>query len=109
MQRGAGEIPLRMALFTAGYPETTSCVAINRLCSSGLEACAMIAAKITAGQIDCGIGAGVESMSNYDMNGSVDPEKISESVFEHPKAQNCLMGMGQTSENVAEKYGITRD
>lgn len=33
-------------MFLAGYPDTTSCVAINRLCSSGLEACAMIAAKI---------------------------------------------------------------
>lgn len=38
-----------MALFLAGYPDTTSCVAINRLCSSGLEACAMVAAKIKAG------------------------------------------------------------
>lgn len=35
-----------MASFLAGYPDTTSCMAINRLCSSGLEACATIAAKI---------------------------------------------------------------
>lgn len=108
LQSGAGEIPLRMSLFLAGFPDTTSCVAINRLCSSGLEACATIAAKIANGTIDIGIGAGVESMSKFDMNGSVDPEKISEAVFEHPQARNCLMGMGETSENVAEKYGITR-
>ena len=61
------------------------------------------------GVIDIGIGSGVESMSMYDMNSSVNVEKISEAVFEHEKARNCLMGMGDTSENVAELYGIGRD
>jgi acetyl-CoA acyltransferase 1 len=48
-----------MAMFLAGFPDTTSIVAINRLCSSGLEACAIIAAKIKSGVIDVGIGSGV--------------------------------------------------
>lgn len=73
-----------MALFLAGFPDTTSCAAVNRLCSSGLEACAAIAAKIKSGFIDIGIGAGVESMSLGEMTASVDPEKISDSVFDHP-------------------------
>jgi acetyl-CoA acyltransferase 1 len=94
LQPGAGEIPNRMAMFLAGFPDTTSIVAINRLCSSGLESCSIIAAKIKAGVIDLGIGAGVESMSVYDMNSSVNVEKISESVFEDEKARGCLMGMG---------------
>lgn len=47
-------------------------------------------------------------MSVYDMNSSVNVEKISEAVFEDEKARGCLMGMGETSENVAEKYGISR-
>lgn len=47
-------------------------------------------------------------MSLYDMNSSVDVEKLSESIFEHEAARNCLMGMGVTSENVAEKYGISK-
>ena len=72
-----------MACFLAGIPETTSVVAINRLCSSGLEAVATIAAKIKMGSIDIGIGAGVENMSLYDMNKSVDPEVISDDVFAH--------------------------
>lgn len=105
---GAGEIPNRMAMFMAGFPDTTSIVAINRLCSSGLEACSIIAAKIKAGVIDIGIGSGVESMSVYDMNSAVNVEKLSESVFEDEKARVCLMPMGETSENVAEQYGITR-
>lgn len=36
LQSGAGEIPHRMAMFLAGFPDTTSIVTINRLCSSGL-------------------------------------------------------------------------
>lgn len=42
------------------------------------------------------------------MNSSVNPENLSELVFENEKARNCLLPMGHTSENVAEKFGITR-
>ena len=105
---GAGEIHFRMAQLMAGIPDTTPIMSINRLCSSGLEACATIASKIKAGVIDCGIGAGLESMSLYDMNSSVNTERLSDNVFDHDQARNCLMGMGQTSENVAEKFGITK-
>jgi acetyl-CoA acyltransferase 1 len=48
-----------MGMFLAGFPETTTVMAVNRLCSSGLEACTIIAAKIRAGILDIGIGAGV--------------------------------------------------
>jgi len=49
-----------MAGFLAGFPDTTTLMSVNRLCSSGLEACAVIASKIRAGIIDLGIGSGVE-------------------------------------------------
>lgn len=77
LQPGAGEITGRMAMFLAGYPDTTPIVAINRLCSSGLEACAIIASKIKAGIIDIGVGSGVESMSLYDMNSSLNVDALS--------------------------------
>jgi acetyl-CoA acyltransferase 1 len=49
-------------------------------------------------------------MSQYDMQSSApQPDLIAEDVFENEKARNCLMGMGQTSENVAEKYNINRE
>lgn len=48
-------------------------------------------------------------MSLYDMNSSVNTERISDSVFDHPEARKCLMGMGETSENVAEKFGVSRE
>lgn len=56
---GAGEIHFRMAQLVAGIPDTTPIVALNRLCSSGLESCAQIASKIKAGYIDIGIGSGI--------------------------------------------------
>jgi len=77
-------MPARMAALLAGFPDTTSVMGVNRLCSSGLESVSIIASKIKSGVIDMGIGAGVESMSLFDMNAGIDPEKISEAVFEHP-------------------------
>lgn len=52
-----------MGMFLAGIPETVSISVINRFCSSGLEANAIIAAKIRSGIIDIGIAAGVENMT----------------------------------------------
>ena len=108
-QSGAGVFTSRMAQFLAGYPDTTALASVNRLCSSGLEAVSLIASKIKAGYIDIGIGGGVESMSLFDMQSSLDPNTLSESIFENEQARNCLIPMGQTSENVAEKYGVSRE
>ena len=109
-QPGAGLYTARIAQFLAGVPETVPICSTNRLCSSGLEAVSQIASKIKAGLIDIGIAGGVEQMSMYDMQSSAPPpDLIAESVFENEKARNCLMPMGQTSENVAEKFGVTRE
>jgi len=104
---GGGATQARMAMFLAGFPETTAISTVNRQCSSGLQALANIAASIKLGVIDIGIAAGVESMSQHDMAASVGD--INQKIFENPNAQNCLMGMGETSENIAEKYGISRE
>lgn len=52
-----------MAALMAGFPDTTSAIAIDRLCSSGLEAVATMADKIRSGTVSIGIAGGVESMS----------------------------------------------
>jgi len=109
LQPGSGSNSSRWGEFLAGFPESTTLMSVNRQCSSGLEAVMIVASKIKAGTIDIGIGAGVESMSLYDMQASVDPEKISDQVFEHELARNCLVPMGVTSENVAEKFGINKE
>ena len=108
LQPGAGAHTSRIAMFLAGIPDTASLQAVNRQCSSGLQAIANIANAIRARQIDVGIAGGVESMSLFSMEGVVDPNILSQDVFEVEGARNCLMNMGQTAENVAKKYGVSR-
>jgi acetyl-CoA acyltransferase 1 len=108
LQSGAGSTNARMAGFLAGYPETTTVQGINRLCSSGLQSVATIANAIASGEINMGIGGGVETMSNGNMMDAVNPDLLSDEVFEHELANNCLMPMGITSENVAAEFGIDR-
>lgn len=95
----------RMAAFYAGFPETVPVRTVNRQCSSGLQAVADVAAAIRAGFYDIGIGAGLESMTTNPMawDGSVNPRV---KMFE--QAQNCLLPMGITSENVASRFGVSR-
>lgn len=99
----------RMAMFMAGIPDTASVSSTNRQCSSGLQACINIANAIRNHQIDMGIGGGVESMSLHSMESVVDANILSDAVFDCPGAANCLQGMGFTSDNVAEKFNITRE
>lgn len=89
------------------FPETTSVYAVNRQCSSGLQAVAAIAASIRAGFIDVGIGAGVECMTKHYGPQSM-PSELSKTVLTNAGAKACLVSMGETSENVAEKFGISR-
>jgi acetyl-CoA acyltransferase 1 len=104
---GGGATQARMASFLADFPTTTSVTTLNRQCSSGLQAFANVASAIKVGTIDIGMAAGVESMSTADMMSSVG--ELNPKVFENQLAQDCLLGMGQTSENVATKFGITRE
>ncbi|KAK0523935.1 3-ketoacyl-CoA thiolase with broad chain length specificity [Tilletia horrida] len=105
---GGGATVARMAALWAGIPNTTALNTLNRQCSSGLAATNQIANEIKTGQIDIGIGAGVESMTqNY--GAGVMPEKMSDAVMENEEASDCLAPMGITSENVAAEYNITRD
>jgi len=109
--QGAYSFPAREAMFRAGFSETTSIHAINRQCSSGLQAVASVAADIASGVIDIGIGSGVESMTHGGAVG--DPSQLPpmnmSAVFENPLARDSLTGMGITSETVAKRYGVTRE
>ena len=109
LQPGAGSTSSRAAQFLADIPDTVPLYAVDRLCSSGLQAVACIANQIRSNQIDIGIGGGVESMSLFAMTNMVDPSTVSDLVFEHPIANKCLMPMGITSENIAKQFGVTRE
>lgn len=105
---GGGAGVARMASFYAGFPVETSVMTVNRQCSSGLQACANIVAAIKAGFIEVGIGAGVESMT-LGWGPTAQPTTISEKINDVKLAADCLLPMGITSENVAERYGVSRD
>ncbi|KAK9281037.1 hypothetical protein L1049_003929 [Liquidambar formosana] len=95
----------RMAAFYAGFPETVPLRTVNRQCSSGLQAVADVAAHIKAGFYEIGIGAGLESMT-VNQIGSTRQVNPKVQIFE--QARDCLLPMGITSENVAQRYGVTR-
>lgn len=103
---GAGVNEHRAAQLVAGIPHTTPFMAVNRQCSSGLMAINTIYTEIKTGQIDIGIGAGVESMSTQYSANMMDtfPTRLGDDVT----AQRCLIPMGITSENVASEFGISR-
>jgi acetyl-CoA acyltransferase 1 len=110
LQSGSANFPGRMGQFLANIPYDVPFMTLNRLCSSGLEACASIAAKIKAGVIDIGVGGGVENMTVWKM-GNLSPTGFvaQEQIDKVPNAKACQLSMGVTSENVATKYGVTRE
>jgi len=108
-QPGAGAATSRMAQFMGGVPYDAPLATVNRQCSSGLQAVADIAASIKAGVIDIGLAGGVESMSAFPMMSIMNPAKLSPNILNNDAASSCLMPMGVTSENVAEKWKISRE
>lgn len=106
LQPGAGAVMARIAQFLSDIPETVPLSAVNRQCSSGLQAVANIAGGIRNGSYDIGMACGVESMSLADRG---NPGNITSRLVEKEKARDCLIPMGITSENVAERFGISRE
>jgi acetyl-CoA acyltransferase 1 len=99
----------RMAALHVGYPVSVPFQTVNRACSSGLAAVTGVAQAIATGQIDVGIGGGMESMTrNYGSRAI--PTALWEELRESPvkDARDCIMSMGLTAENVAERYGVSR-
>ena len=98
-----------MAANHVGIPTTTSFSTANRACASGLTAITNIANAIAVGQIDVGIAGGMESMTrNYGSRAI--PTELWKDMKDSPvkEARECIMSMGITSENVAERYGVNR-
>ena len=64
LQAGQGQIPSRQAQIKAGVPKEVSSETINKVCASGVRAAGMLDAAIRAGDIEVGVGGGMESMSS---------------------------------------------
>lgn len=112
----------RMAALIAGLPFEVPAVTVNRLCGSGLEAVTDAVMRIWTGDATCVIAGGVESMTRapFAMRKPEEPFSRTPPVmfdstlgwrFENPKlaARIPLESMGETAENVAAKWKITRE
>lgn len=106
LQPGAGALMARIAHFLSGFPESVPIYTVNRQCSSGLQALLNVAGAIRSGSINLGLACGVESMSLRSVG---NPGDLSSRLSDNDKARDCIIPMGITSENVAERFGISRE
>jgi acetyl-CoA acyltransferase len=95
----------RIASLRAGLPVESSAMTINRFCSSGLQSIAIAAERIMAGQGEAAVAGGTESMTMVPMGGN----KVSPNPWLMDNYPDAYLGMGLTAENLAKKYGITRE
>lgn len=95
----------RQCAIMGGLPVEVPAATVNRFCSSGLQTIAQASERIMAGGAEVIIAGGVESMSQVPMGGlSVQPNP--KLIENYPQ---IYMNMGLTAENVAERYGVSRE
>src|SRR5262245_29769096 len=112
----------RMAVLLAGFPVEVGGLTVNRLCGSGLQAINSAAHAIAVGDGDVFIGGGVESMTRAPyVLGKADaawdrgPRELQDTTlgwrFVNPalSAKHYPYSMGETAENVAERWGVSRE
>ena len=112
----------RMGLLLAGLPDSVPGVTVNRLCASGLSAIVSASHAIAAGEGDLFVAGGVESMSRAPFVFGKpehafprgDPKVYDTTLgwrFPNPRLEELfpLESMGETGENVAERYGVSRE
>lgn len=92
--------------FLAGLDFRSGAVTVNRFCASSLSAINMAAAAIQSGAVDICVTGGVESMSHVPMGG-FNPSLNEKMMGEGKPA--AYIGMGETAENLAKKYKISRE
>jgi acetyl-CoA C-acetyltransferase len=114
---GAGQNPARQALIKAGLPEMIPAMTINKVCGSGLKATHLAAQAIKAGDAEIVIAGGQENMTlaPHLLQGSRDGYRMGDAKIVDSMILDGLWDvynqyhMGVTAENVAKKYGVTRE
>ncbi len=95
----------RLVSLLAGLPHSVPGQTVNRFCSSGLQTIALAAQAIMTGMADVVLAGGTESMTRVPMTGNkimVNPDLVR-------TGPDAYLGMGLTAENVADRYGVTRE
>jgi len=117
VQAGQGQNTGRQASIYAGIPKEVTAITVNKVCASGMKAVALAAQAIKAGDAEIIIAGGMENMSNipYYLPKArwgarmFNTELIDGMVHDGLWEIFYDYHMGMTSENIAEKYGITRE
>jgi acetyl-CoA acyltransferase len=94
----------RIAALRAGLPDSVPAATVNRFCSSGSQTIAQAAERIMAGMAETIIAGGTESMSMVRGSNKFRPNPVL--IDERPQV---YLSMGLTAENVARKYGVSRE
>ncbi|MEY8876456.1 MAG: acetyl-CoA C-acetyltransferase [Leptothrix sp. (in: b-proteobacteria)] len=114
---GSGQNPARQTVIKAGLPQGVPAMTINKVCGSGLKAVMLAAQAIRDGDSEIVIAGGQESMSlsPHVLPGSRDGQRMGDWKLVDSMIVDGLWDvynqyhMGITAENVAKKYGVTRD
>lgn len=114
---GLGQNPARQAMIRAGIPKETPATSINKLCASGMEAVALATQAIKCGDAETILAGGMENMSQvpYALPNARWGERMGNGtmldLLIYDGLQEVFYGyhMGLTAENIAEKYGISRE
>ncbi|MBK9218781.1 MAG: acetyl-CoA C-acetyltransferase [Uliginosibacterium sp.] len=114
---GLGQNPARQAVIRAGLPEAVPAMTINKVCGSGLKAVMLAVQAIRCGDAEVVIAGGQENMSAspHILNGSRDGFRMGDAKLIDSMVNDGLWDiynnyhMGVTAENLAKKYGITRE
>ena len=117
LQAALGQNPARQAALKAGLPYTSTAVTVNIVCGSGLNCVNMAAQMIEAGDADIVVAGGMENMSmaRYALTKARFGYRMNNATMIDTMVNDGLWDafndyhMGITAENVAEKYGITRE
>ena len=115
LQAGAGQGPARQASINAGIPMESPAWSLNQLCGSGLRAVALGAQQIADGSAGIVIAGGQESMSQSPHASQLRTgTKMGDTTFVDTMVKDGLLDafhgyhMGQTAENIASRWQITR-
>ncbi len=115
LQAGAGQGPARQASINAGVPMESPAWSLNQLCGSGLRAVALAAQQIADGSADIVVAGGQESMSQSPHASQLRTgTKMGDTTFVDTMIKDGLLDafhgyhMGQTAENIASRWQITR-
>ena len=116
LQAGAGQGPARQAAINAGIPAESPAWSLNQLCGSGLRAVALGAQQIADGSVNIVVVGGQESMSQSPHAANIrNGQKMGDLGFVDTMIKDGLWDafhgyhMGQTAENIAVRWQITRE